>query len=1111
MRRLKLALLLWIAGNCTQFLSAEDSDFFEKRVRPLLATQCYSCHGPEKQFSALRLDSRHHILAGGRSGPAAVPGSPDESLFIKAVRHQGLKMPLGSKLKADEIAALEKWVREGLPWPEEKADKPLVSSGSNFYEKAIREHWAFQPVKAVRPVEIPGSAATANPIDLFISAKLQQNELQLAPEAERRVLARRLAYVLTGLPPARADLLNFLNDRSSSAYESFVDKLLARPQFGERWARHWLDLMRFAETYGYEWNFEINGAWRYRDYLIRAFNSDLRYDQLIREHIAGDLLDRPRTRDNGALNESILGTASFRLGEMGHDDCIEFRELRTDVVDNQIDTLTKAFQGLTVSCARCHDHKIDPIPTEDYYSLYGILNSSRPVTRTLNVGDPNESGRSRLLELKSRVRRETASAWLRETASLGRYIQAALGWQQDSSEAAKLAEGLDPLRVSLWLKLLKRDKVGMHDPLYPLMEAAKSKHEPIKWSELTARYEKETIEREEFNRAKFVPFGNFQTTIPAGWSADGLGLRDGFASSGDFAIATQGSNVVNGVFPKGLFTNLVSDRMNGVLRTPMLPKDKKFLSLQVVGDKLGAYRKIIDHCVIGEDHRFVSSDSLKWVKISTHGATNSSGVETVTANLPIYVELSTVADNPRLPERPEKFKDLTDEMVQAGRSYFGITRAVLHDGDEAPKEDLRHLAPLLAGAPAKDDAELAKRFEAIVHRALQAWHDGTASDQDTVWIDWLIREGAITNSRNLTPALRSLTDQYREAEASLQQPTVTYSMGDLDRGWDTPILVGGAAGNPGKIAPRHFLALMPEALRRVNTEQSGRRELAEAIASPENPLTARVMVNRIWHHVFGRGIVGTTDNFGRYGDSPTHPELLDYLANRFTEEGWSTKKLIRLMVTSRTFQQTSLASPSAAAADPENLLWSHYPVRRLDAESVRDTILAVSGRLDKSLYGPSIDPHRGELKANRRLFQGPLDGKGRRSIYLKVTRMDGPRFLELFDFPLPIQTRGNRDVTNVPSQALAMLNDPFVIDQARVWADRLILRKDDALHARLAEMFEEALGRPPSSEEIERWRTFTLALADRNSVPADELLRDQTVWKNVAHSFFSMKELLYLR
>jgi hypothetical protein len=271
------------------------------------------------------------------------------------------------------------------------------------------------------------------------------------------------------------------------------------------------------------------------------------------------------------------------------------------------------------------------------------------------------------------------------------------------------------------------------------------------------------------------------------------------------------------------------------------------------------------------------------------------------------------------------------------------------------------------------------------------------------------------------------------------------------------------------------------------------------------------MVNRVWHYVFGRGLVATTDNFGRYGEAPTDPELLDYLAARFVSEGWSVKKLVRLLVTSQTFQQSTTPAAGVLEADPQNLTWGWYPVRRLDAESVRDHILAVSGRLDPKMYGPSIDPHRGEAKEYRRLFQGPLDGNGRRSIYLKVTRMEGPRFLGLFDLPPPSQTRGNRDVTNVPSQALALLNDPFVHEAARVWAERLVARKDDAIDARLTSMFLDALGRPPSAEELQLWRALAQRLADEEKVPAADLLASQRLWKDVAHAFFNTKEFLFLR
>jgi len=1062
---------------------AEDVEFFEKRIRPVLATNCYSCHGPDKQFAALRLDSRDRLLKGGQSGAAVVPGKPEESLLIKAVKHQGPKMPMGGKLSDPDIAALEEWVRKGLTWPEEKVTTKAGPGDPAFYQKLIREHWAFQPVHATAP---PRGAR--NPVDAFIRAKLDQAKLKPAPPAKPRDLARRVSNVLTGLPPDPQEMQRFLDGRSPAAYETYVDRLLASEHFGEQWARHWMDVVRYAETYGYEWNYEIHGAWRYRDYLIRAFNADVPYDQFVREHIAGDLLAKPRTRDNGKWNESAVGTTFFRLGEMGHDDCIQFRELRTDVVDNQIDTMTKAFQGMTVSCARCHDHKIDPIPTEDYYALYGILNSSRPVTRTLNLQGPNEAARARLTQLKGQIRVELAEAWLKETSSLGRQLTAALAWRKDSRDG--VASDLDPLRVNLWLKLLNRKKTDLDDPLYPVMQVADGKQ----WSDLATQYDKEGEERDKFNREKFVEAGDFGKELPPGWSADGLGLRDGHSPSGDFAVATGEYLAIAGIFPSGLYTNLLSDRMNGVLRSPLLPKNKKYISMRVLGGNISAQRTIIDHCVIGEQHQLLDNPDLKWITMPTKGD----------QQLPVYLELNTKSDNPRLPERPGKFPNLTDADLVSPRSYFGVTRAYFHDENVTPKADLRHMKQYVASGPSADGAQ---QFQNKVQEILRAWRDGHASEDDVVWLDWLLREQVIANSRNLTPALRTLTDEYRAVEAGLEDPAVVYSMGDFDRGWDNPIFNGGQALNLGRPAPRHFLTLMPSDLRQVGTGQSGRRELAEAMASPRNPLTARIMVNRVWHYVFGRGLAATTDNFGRYGERPTNPELLDYLAARFVEEGWSVKKLIRLLVTSETFQQSSDPNPR----DAQNLLWSHYPVRRLDAEAVRDNILAVSGRLDSTLYGPSVEPHRGEPKEYRRLFQGPLDGNGRRSIYLKVTRMEGPRFLELFDLPPPLQTRGNRDVTNVPSQSLALLNDPFVLDQARVWADRLVARKEDALDARLTSMFLAALGRPPSSEELDRWRSLTNRLAAGEGVAATEILASKTVWKDVAHTFFNTKEFLYLK
>jgi hypothetical protein len=1086
------AALLLLLGTP---MPGQPDDFFESRVRPVLATKCYGCHGQEKQFGNLRLDSRDRILRGGKSGPAAEPGKPRESLLIKAVRHEGLQMPVGGKLKAEEISALEQWVATGLPWPEDKKVK-LAAGDPGFYEKLIREHWSFQPVKKSAA---PEGAAT-NPIDRFIGAKLQSSGIAMAVRAGSHTLARRAAYALTGLPPGREDVTAFLNDRSPAAYERFVDKLLASPHFGERWARHWMDLVRYAETYGYEWNYEIHSAWRYRDYLIRAFNSDLPYDRFIREHIAGDLLPNPRTLDNGRSNESVLATAFFRLGEMGHDNCNQFPEIRTDVVDNQIDTLTKAFQGVTVSCARCHDHKIDPIPTEDYYALYGILNSSRPVTRTLDLRGPDEATRERLTSLKSQIRSALASAWMHESANIGRYLAAAISWENDSADATRIAEGLTVSRIDQFRTLLQRTNVDMADPLYPAAQWMRSSG-AAEWRKIVDSYRDEALKRQRFNAEKFIVLADFRNGLPAGWSGDGWGYRTGRSKDGDFAVATEGGDALSGVFPAGLFTNLLSDRLNGVLRSPLLPRDKKFLTMQIAGGNLGAYRLILDHCVIGEDHQLLKNPNLDWVR--TPAKTDQP--------LPTYLEISTKRDNPRLPERPEKFKDFSDDQLASPRSFWGVTRILLHDEEVAPKAELHHMDRLLAGSAPGTIQEAAARFESTVRDAIRAWSENRATADGVAWIDWLLQNGLLSNSRNVSSELRALTGEYRKIEAELPDPAIVYSMADVDPGKDYPILTGGQARAPGRPAPRHFLSLMPESLRKINPQQSGRRELAEAIASKDNPLTARVMVNRIWHHVFGRGLVATTDDFGRYGEPPTHPELLDHLAARFVEDGWSIKKLMRMMVLSDTFRQSSGADAKAVAADPQNLLWHRYPIRRLEAEAVRDSILAVSGALDPKLFGPSLQPRRDEAKPYRRLFQGSLDGEGRRSIYLKITRMEGPQFLEIFDFPPPMQTRGNRDVTNVPSQSLALLNDPFVVAQARVWAERLVSRRDDAMDGRLSFMFETALGRTASDEELRRMRVLVESLARRHSVETAGTLSSIAVWKDVAHTFFNMKEFIYLR
>ena len=1067
----------------------ESIEFFEKRIRPVLAKQCYSCHGPDQQLSDLRVDSRQSLLKGGKRGSAILPGNPEQSLLISAVRHDDLQMPPTSKLTDTQIQALAEWIQVGAPWPAN------LSPDSVENEPPGSTHWAFQ---AVRSLPIPAGRSGAwsrNPVDRFLVETLQEAGLEPAPAADRPTQIRRLSFVLTGLPPTLPEVEEFTQPASSTAYQELVDRLLDSPHFGEQWARHWMDVVRFSETHGYEWNYEIPGAWRYRDYLIRAFNQDVPFDQLIREHIAGDLLQNPRIHSEEELNESLIGAAFLRLGEMGHDSCTLFRELRTDVVDDQIDTLTKAFQGLTVACARCHDHKLDPIPTEDYYALYGVLNSSRQVTRSLDTGQSQLPIKPKLQALKPQIRKEAATAWIRECDQVAAYLLAAQGaWEGQPANT-----GLDPERVRTWLQTLTREAAEPESPLYlwnNILCASRSDQDfQAAWRRTRARFYQELDRKRIFNRENFTSFADFRAGF-AGWHPEGLGFPEGAVKTGDFAVQREGPSVLSELFSAGVYSHVLSDRLNGALRSPHLPKDYKFLSLRLLGGKLSSQRTIVDNCSLGDRYKILDNRAPHWRPLPTfHDQA-----------LPVYVELLTKQHNPRFPERPDMMKDFTPQDLQQPGSFFGILEAVLHDVKDPPWEDLSYLERIFAFPAPATGAELAARYASACREALTAWLEDRSEDADVKWINWLLRNHLLTNSVDLSSPLKKLVEQYRTLESSLSEARVIDAWADLDPGHDYPVLKGGDARSLGDPTPRGYLQVLSGDKSNFQSTGSGRLELAEQIASPANPLTARVMVNRIWHHVFGRGLVASVDDLGRFGDPPSHPELLDFLAARFTEQDWSIKKLVRLLVLSQAFRQANTISAQALTIDPDNRLLHHYPVRRLTAESIRDAILATSGQLKRTLYGPSIPPFREFPKDYRKLHSGPLDGDGRRSIYLQVTRMEGARFLELFDFPIPSVARGHRDVTNVPSQALALLNDPFILQQAQRWADHLVSQSSSSGQDRINRMFRIALSRPPTAGEIGRFQSLAAQLASWKAVAPEQLLQSREIWKEIAHAILNLKE-----
>jgi hypothetical protein len=1081
-------------------------EFFEKKVRPVLVQHCYKCHsaGAKKRKGGLALDTRDAARKGGDSGPAVVPGRPEASLLVRAVRHadEALKMPPAGKLPDDIVADLEAWVRMGAPDPRDVA-APAGAATVSWEEmlRTRRQWWSLQPVREPAVPAVKDAAWPDSPVDRFLLAKLEQAGLTPAPEADRRTLVRRLSLVLTGLPPAPGEVEAFAGDAAPGAYGRLVDRLLASPHFGERWTRHWMDVVRFSETHGNEWNYEVHHAWRYRDYLIRAFNADVPYDRLVREHIAGDLLPDPRPGPDGASNESVIGTAFYRFGEANHDDCIALRQIGYDLADNQIDTLGKAFQATTVACARCHDHKLDAVSMKDYYALLGVLRSSRQVSHTIDAPAVNAGPVARLRELKAEIRRELGAVWQREARDIGRYLLAAEARRSGRPDAAELAAGLDVGRVEAWAAALKAEKQPLEDLLQPwrLLTTGPAGFEAA-WHPVEERYLKETRERAEFNRAQFVAFG------PDGWQAGGHGLRDGASPGGDFAPAADGDAVVQAVLPAGWFTHALSQRLNGTLRSPILPRGKKRISFEVMGRHGAAVRLVSNNCQLNyRNYRALTSADPGWVTFEV-----SEEADTLRA----YAELVTMLDNPKFPDQlsalggdKDNYRLPWEQAVADGRSFFGVTRVVLHDGPEHPRPELGHLRPLFAGGPPRGPAEVAARYASAAESAARAWAEGRATDDDVRWLDALLRRKLLGNSARLAPRLAALAAQYRAVEKELATPRVVPGVADFGPGCEQPVFARGEWSKPGEPVPRRYLEVLSRPGDRFGPDGSGRRELAERIASADNPLTARVMVNRVWHHLFGAGIVRTVDDFGRVGDTPSHPELLDYLAARFVRDGWSVKLLVRQLVLTRAFRADARPSPEARERDPENRLLQHYPARRMEAEAVRDAVLAASGRLDRALYGPSVPPYREKDNPDRRLFVGPLDGRGRRSVYVKNSLMEAPRFLRAFNLPGGKVAQGRRDVTNVPAQALAMLNDPFVLGQADAWAERLAARPD-GVAARVDAMFRAALGRPPTADESARFARAVARFAELRGVPAGAAPGSREVWRDVTHTVFNLQEFI---
>ena len=1047
-----LAILCCLPGvGAAAALSPADLEFFESRIRPVLAQDCYECHrSVGKRKGGLALDSRQALLEGGDSGKVIVPGDPAKSLLIQAIRHESedLKMPKArAKLESSVIADFEKWIHLGAPDPRDApaSDAQIAADTDwNAVMQRRKSWWSFQPIKKPDLSKLPTAGIANHPVDRFIGAKLAEAKLPKAPQADRQTLIRRLSYALRGLPPSPEEIAAFVQDPSGEAYARLADSFLTSPRFGEQWARHWMDWTRYADSHGSEGDAMIPYAWRYRDYLIRALNTDVPFDQMVREHLAGDLLPQPRVNRELGLNESALGIGHLRMVFHGFAPTDALDE-QVRFTDDQISVVSKAFLGLTVSCARCHNHKFDPISQKDFYGWYGIFASCPPASIAVDAPDPeNPQRRDSLAKQKDQIKVALAESWFRDA----------------ESNARKLIEPGEELKKAI-------DKATEPSSiLHPFFLLRQKDAKPDAFTNALSIWRRKLEEAESQQKRTYPQRWNLTSAADfAAWRHDGPGAA-AIARAGSFAIAPDGDTILTGIYPAGVYSHLTSSKDRGVLLSPRFMLDEKLdLWLRIAGDGGAVARYVVqnyprDGSVYPVTR--LTGGQWRWVKL---------GLDYWQGDR-IHVEVTTAADQPVLAD------------INAARSWFGISDVVFtKSGEPGPSEAWGFTQPLLAAFDqrvASNQAELAESYATAIRGCVRAWLDGTLTDGQALFLDQSLRSGVLPNRLGDLAAVKPLVVSYREREAGIRVPTRAPGVIETEP-IDQPLLVRGNHKQPGEPVPRRFLDAVNASP--YGQVESGRRELAEDFLRPNNPLTARVIVNRVWHHLFGRGIVATPDNFGRMGMEPSHPELLDFLATWFADHAYSTKALIRFLVTSETWQRSSDAPPGAMEKDPNNVLLSHFSVRRLEAESIRDALLDVTGDLKiDEMYGP------------------PITGRApRRSVYLRVKRNELDPFLAAFDAPVPASTTGKRDVTNVPGQSLTLLNDPFVIDLAQHWADRL--EKDPALTnsvARVQAMFVRALGRAPTSAELERSQQFLQwSAAQRVGAKAERTVLEGATRKNV--------------
>jgi hypothetical protein len=1086
-----LLILATAAPRAGADSTADGNEFFEKKIRPILIDQCGKCHGGTKPKGKLSLTSREALLKGGDTGPAMVPGQPEQSLLIKAIRYTDdvLRMPPRSKLPDSQVTDLTAWVAIGAPWPNSAAVAGGPTGKETFNLKERRKHWAWQPLHAVTPPPVRSVTWTQSPIDAFILAGLEANGSTPAPPAERRSLIRRLTFDLIGLPPTPAQIDAFLADRAPDAYERLVERLLSSPHYGERWGRHWLDLVRFAETYGHEYDFDMPEAAAYRDYVIRAFNADIPYDQWVTEHVAGDLLDRPRRHAVDGFNESIIGTGFWFLGEAAHSP-VDVRADQADHIDNQIDVFAKTFLGLTVACARCHDHKFDAISTNDYYALAGYLESSRMQRAFIDPPERIEPALRGLqyLHRQARLLAEamTAKAMKQHIVNLPKYLAAERAGRRNGASVAELDQ---------WTPAFRKPSLSQADHVFhpwtglaPAGADLTPEQFDAKRRELVQGLKALKTHADQVAAKELPPLlGPGQPANGAGeWFVTGDAFGPGPLPEPDVVLHADPQRPIQVVLAPGtIHSGLVAPQLKGVVRSATFTISKKNILYHVAG-RQGRINLILDGLQLIRDPIYGGL---------TFGVDHGDAWHWHVQDVSMWLGQRAYV-----------------EIIDDGPGFVAVDRILFSDDGPPALSPSRLLLRLLDDAQVRSAETLAKKYQDLLLAIVNQWQSGELAQrvdgaERLALLNWFLEmgwgaAGAATDDGQRVAAMLARAG---EIEGRLPEPRRALAMAD-GTGWNEHVFIRGNPRNLGEEVPRRLLEALAGDQPRPQ-HGSGRLDLAHRLVDPANPLLARVLVNRLWQHHFGEGLVRSVDNFGVLGERPTNPALLDYLAAELIRSGWSIKRLHRLLVLSNTYRMASRPDPAEQARDPQNQRLHRMPLRRLEAECIRDAILAVSGRLDRTMYGPGIMPYltphmvgRGRPGAS-----GPLDGGGRRSIYLSVRRnFLTPMFLA-FDYPIPFTTMGRRSASNVPAQALALMNNPFVVQEAQRWGQRIAAEPAMTTRQRIVWMYETAFGRPPDEAELREAQAF-VGDSGGSRVPSDS----QESWGQLGHVLFNVKEFIFI-